>query len=313
MKLSELVDYRNLLEEYSLEDIHQQSRQQINAVMHQIVNHGLQFKQYSRDIGHDANGIDEAFNKFNSTVRDIKQHLDILIEERYPEMFRESTRWFNDESIHETNDYILNRQLHIDSQGQEQLLGNILRYTDWRLPGLCFRPGNEKWIEHLVPLDPLYLVDNNLELLNPSVSRFNEQYQRRLRLYAVNDTNNNTNILGRLPDNQFGYVLAYNWFNFKPMEVIEQYLRELWLKIRPGGVLLMTFNDCDYAHGVALAEKNFMCFTPGRHIMRAAEDIGFDTLDRYRGTGNVSWFEFMKPGKVSTLRGGQTLAKIIEK
>lgn len=313
MQLSDLVDYRNLLEEYSLENIHKQSRQQINAVMHQIVNHGLQFKQYSRDIGLDASKIDEAFNRFNSTVGDIKQHLDVLIEDRYPTMFQESTRWFNDESIYETNEYILDRSLTVDSDGQEKLLGRILRYTDWRLPGLCFRPAREKWIEHLVPLDPLYLVDNNLELLNPAVSSFHPQYQRRLRLYAINDYNNNKNILEKLPNNQFGYVLAYNWFNFKPMAVIEQYLRELWIKVRPGGVILMTFNDCDYAHGVALAEKNFMCFTPGRHIIRAAENIGFDMLDRYRGTGNLSWIELQKPGKIQTLRGGQTLAKIIEK
>lgn len=313
MKLSDLVDYRNLLEEYSLESIHHQARQQINAVMHQIVNHGLQFKQYSRDIGHDASEIDLAFKKFSSTVNEIKQHLDVLIEQRHPEMYRESTRWFNDESIHETIDYILNRRLHIDPEGEELLLGRILRYTDWRLPGLCFRPGVEKWIEHLVPLDPLYLVDNSLELLDPCVSKFHPQYQRRLRLYAVNDYNSNKNILGTLPNNQFGYVFAYNWFNFKPMEVIEQYLRELWLKIRPGGVLLMTFNDCDFAHGVALAEKNFMCFTPGVRIMQIAESIGFDTLDRYRGAGDVAWFEFQKPGKIQTLRGGQTLAKIIEK
>jgi hypothetical protein len=313
MKLSDLVDYRNLLEEYSLEDIHHQLRQQINAVMHQIVNHGLQFKQFSREIGQDAASIDSAFIKFGSTVKEIKQHLDILIEQQYPDMFRESTRWFNHESIYETNDYILNRRLAVDSESEELLLGRILRYTDWRLPGLCFRPGREKWIEHLVPLDPLYLVDNNLELLEPAVSSFHPQYQRRLRLYAVNDRNDNKAILNDLPNNQFGYVFAYNWFNFKPIEVIEQYFRELSLKVRNGGVVFMTYNDCNFAHGVALAEKNFMCFTPGNMIIRAAESAGFDLTERYKATGDVAWLEFQKPGKIYSLRGGQTLAKIVEK
>lgn len=313
MKLSDLVDYKNLLEEYSLENIHAESRQQINAIMHQIVNHGLQFKQYSREIGHDAANIDAAFNKFNDTIKDIKQHLDILIEQRYPDMFRESTRWFNHESIYETNDYILNRRLSIDPETTELLLGRVLRYTDWRLPGLCFRPAQEKWIEHLVPLDPLYLVDNNLELLEPAVSAFHPQYQRRLRLYAVDDRNDNTAILKDLPNNQFGYVFAYNWFNFKPMEVIEQYLRELWHKVRSGGVVFMTYNDCNFAHGVALAEKYFMCFTPGNMIIRAAESAGFDLIDRHRATGDVAWLEFQKPGKIYSLRGGQTLAKIVQK
>lgn len=313
MKLSDLVDYRNLLDQYSLEDIHQQARRELGAVMHQIVNHGLQFKQYSREIGQDAAAIDAAFAKFGATVADIKQHLDVLIEQRYPDMMRESVRWFDHESIYETTEYILNRRLQVDSVDREILMGRILRYTDWRLPGLCFRPGLEKWIEHLVPLDPLYLVDNSMELLQPAVNGFHPQYQRRLRLYTVDDHNGNTRILKDLPNNQFGYVFAYNWFNFKPLSVIEQYLKELWHKVRPGGVVLMTFNDCDYAHGVGLAERNFMCFTPGTRIMQAAEAAGFDTIDRYRGQGDLAWLEFQKPGKIYSIRGGQTLAKIVEK
>jgi hypothetical protein len=56
-----------------------------------------------------------------------------------------------------------------------------------------------------------------------------------------------------------------------------------------------------------------MCFTPCTRIIKAAETMGFDTLDRYRGEGDVAWIEFQKPGKIYSLRGGQTLAKIVEK
>lgn len=312
MQLSELVAYRNLLEQHCLDDIHNHTTQQLQAVMHPIVNHDLQFKQFSLDLAQDAAAIDSAFADFKKTVFDIKQHLDVLIEDRHPDMYRESLRWFTYESVYETNDYILNRRLKMDSVDQEHMLGRILRYTDWRYPGLCFRPGQEKWVEHLVPMDPLYLVDINHDLLQPSVSAFHEQYQRRLRLYTVQE-HHSAKYLDQLPNNQFGYVFAYNWFNFKPMEVITQYLNELWLKIRPGGILFMTLNDCDFAHGVALAEHNFMCFTPGSRVMKAAEDLGFETLHRYRGQGDLAWLEFQKPGKLSSLRGGQALAKVVEK
>ena len=96
MKLSDLVAYRNLLEEYSLADIHQQSRGQLNAVMHQVVNHGLQFKQFSKELGQDAAAIDSAFVKFGATINVIKQHCDVLIEQQYPDMCRESQSWFDD-------------------------------------------------------------------------------------------------------------------------------------------------------------------------------------------------------------------------
>lgn len=312
MKLSELIDYLNLLDKHSMFNIHHEARHSIDTVVHDIINHGLQFKRYSHDIIADANNIDRAFEQFTNTVESIKNHINELVQELEPERYRESMRWFNHESIYETNDYILNRRLHISPEDQELMLGRILRYTDWRLPGLCLRPGQEKWVEHLVPLDPMYLVDNNLELLEPAKSGFHEDYQRRLRLYTIKETLG-TPILGELPTEQFGYVFAYNFFNFRPLEIIEQYLKEFWDLLRPGGVVMMTFNDCDYAHGVALSEKNFMCYTPGKKIQELAEAVGFDINDRHHGEGDVAWIELQKPGVITSIRGGQALAKIVKK
>ena len=312
MRLSDLVDYRNLLDEFDLTTVQGEATHKFNAFAHKVINHGLQFNRFSHQIAADGEAIRSAFTAFGDTVDSIRQHLDQLINERKPEQYRESLRWFEFESIYETNDYILNRRLHLTPEDQEELQGRVLRYTDWRLPGLCFRPGMESWVEQLVPLDPLYLVDINTELLAPAVNKFHPDYQRRLRLYTVKEKLNEP-LLTQLPNNQFGYVFAYNWFNFKPMQIIEQYLREMLIKLRPGGVMLMTFNDCDYAHGVALAERNFMCYTPGTALAQRAEAIGFDVIHRYKGSGDVAWIELQRPGNIETMRGGQTLAKIMPK
>lgn len=312
MKLSDLVDYKNLIDEFDLSEAQTEASRKFTAFSHQVINHGLQFNRYSHEIAQNSESIRQAFGAFGDTIDRIKLHLDQLINEQRPERYRESLRWFEFESIYETNDYILNRKLHLDAVDLEALQGRVLRYTDWRLPGLCFRPGRENWVEQLVPLDPLYLVDINNELLAPAIEKFHPDYQRRLRVYTVKEKLNEP-ILTKLPNNQLGYVFAFNWFNFKPMQIIEQYLKELLLKLRPGGVMLMTFNDCDYAHGVALAEKNFMCYTPGAALAQRAEAIGFDVIHRYKGSGDVAWLELQRPGNIETIRGGQTMAKIMRK
>ena len=160
--------------------------------------------------------------------------------------------------------------------------------------------------------DPLYIVDQSKELMHPAVTKFTPEYQRRLRLYEVNDYRDQE-ALQQLPDGQFGFVFAYNYFNYRPMEVIDRYLRAVFKKLRPGGVFFMTFNNCDRAHGVALVERSFMCYTPATELIRRAESYGLEVGNQYTGQADVSWLELRKPGTITSLRGGQTLAKIIPK
>jgi hypothetical protein len=34
-------------------------------------------------------------------------------------------------------------------------------------------------------------------------------------------------------------------------------------------------------------------------------------MHRHNGPADVAWFEFQKPGEIDSLRGGQTLARIV--
>jgi hypothetical protein len=211
---------------------------------------------------------------------------------------------------HETNLYILNRRLAIDDESNILLRSHLRNLGDWRVPGMILRPGRENFIEDMVPLDPLYLVDHHEELFEPSVANFTPEYQRRLRQYVISDRNHQA-YFTKLPQGQFGLIFAYNFFNFKPIEIIRQYITELFGLMRPGGTLIMTYNNCDRAHGVALTEQNFMCYTPGSEILKTAELTGFDVTYQHTGLGDLAWMELQRPGKISSLRGGQTLAKIV--
>lgn len=310
MKLSEIVGYLNLLNTLNIDVESAESRRRLDAITHVVENSHIQIDHYSRELRNCVDAVNYHVGKFSENLNDLKQQLQRQIFEHEPRYLQDSLRVFEHEMVFENNPYILNRRLKIDDQSNILLESKLRNLSDWRLPGMIFRPGIENHIEHLVPLDPLYLVDQHQELLSPSVLKFTPEYQRRLRQYVIDDRQPGA-ILQELPNNQFGFVFAYNYFNFKPMEILNRYITELAAKLRPGGTLLMTYNNCDRAHGVALAERAWMMYQPKRLILAHVERAGLELVESYDGLGDLSWLEIRKPGNIETLRGGQTLAKIV--
>jgi SAM-dependent methyltransferase len=185
-------------------------------------------------------------------------------------------------------------------------------YGNWKYPAMIIRPGREKFIDDMVMFDPLYLIDSDHELLKPAIEKFPEDYQKRLRTYVIDELKND-HLLQQIPDNQFGLCLAFNLFNFRPLEVIRRYLTEIYQKLKPGGVILLTFNDCDRDKAVMLVEQHFASYTPGTLIQELASSIGYEPIFKWDDGGPSTWLEIKKPGTLTSLRGGQTLAKIIHK
>jgi hypothetical protein len=310
MKLSEIVSYLNLLETFSVDIECNEAIRNLFSVLHVVTNHKIQIDSDSSDLSKDFDTIRQSMTNFSVTLEQIKKNVKQEILDREPEYFKNSLQLFTDEMVSDANDMILKRRIGIDDQSNILLRSRLRNSADWRYPGLIFRPGEENFIEEMVPLDPLYLVDHNEELLKPSVHKFTIEYQQRLRQYAVDDRRPGK-FLERLPDNQFGVIFAYNYFNYKPYEIVCKYLDELLIKLRPGGKLIMTYNNCDRAHNVALAERAWMTYLPKRLLTTYAADIGFEFVFSHDGEGDISWIEFRKPGDIDSFRGGQSLAKVI--
>lgn len=311
MKLSNIVRYRNHLDTINLDATRHRAMHELDAMQCTVVNSDLQVRNYTEQIQEKFAAANVAVDELGQVLQNLRDELDAMIQQQEPEYMAESTRLYEQDMVWETTEYILNRRMGMDDNSKDRLLARIRGLTDWRVPGMIIRPGNEDFIQELVPLDPLYVVDHDMDLITPSTGKFNEVYQSRLRPYVVTETD--PEILGALPNNQFGLVFAYNFFNYKPFEVLQRYLSEIYNKLRPGGVFIMTFNDCDRGHGVALFESKFMCYTPGSRVANFAEQVGFDIVYNHTGLGNLSWIELTRPGKIISLRGGQPLAAIISK
>lgn len=312
MKLSELVNYRCELEQMSTQSLSRDVDINLEKITHLVDNQSIQIENFDKQLQNRKQNIKHAFNEFETELNSLKLELKQLIETAEKPWFVESYRLYEQEMINETTEYILDRRANISDDTEKFYKTRIVRYNDWKHSAMIIRPGQETYIDELVGCDPLYLVDESHDLLLPALHRFNEQYQNRLRTYTINERNSET-ILEKLPNNQFGLVFVYNFFNFRPFEVLKKYLLEIYTKLRPGGVLAITFNDCDRAKGVMLVEQHFCCYTPGYLVCELAQSLGYEIIFSWHDNGPSTWLELRRPGEFQSLRGGQSLAKIIPK
>lgn len=312
MKLSELVRYLNIIDGPTMDPDIRSSIKQLYGLVDVVANHPIQIGDTRETLAQDVIDIENCYHKFLATFNQLRDHVKQQIADREPDMFAESQRLYEQEMVFETADYILNRKFVTTNEGLMDLRTRIRNYGDWRMPGMIIRPAMENFVEEMVPLDPLYLVDTMPELLQPCVEKFTPQYQRRLRVYTVNDYQQHRPLEG-LPDNQFGFIFAYNFFNYKPISVIERYVREFADKLRPGGHAVFTYNDCDRSQGVGLAEKSFMCYTPGHTIRKLVVNAGFEIAANQQDDYDLAWMDIRKPGELVSYRGAQVLAKINSK
>jgi SAM-dependent methyltransferase len=248
---------------------------------------------------------------FLDQIGAVREEISQLISAMQPAYFAESYRLHDEEMINDSDEHILNRVPVLQEEVQQYIKSRIQVRSDWKHAGLIIRPGNGEWLPLLVGCDPLYLADIRPSLLETAVEQFTPEYRRRVLKYSLKEADPDGRVLGNIPDSQFGFCLALNFFHYKPFELIRYYLLDIYRKLKPGGIMAMTFNDCDRAGGVDLVERHFMCYTPGTMLLALAENCGFVIQQKYRIDNCNTWLEMQKPGTLVSLRGGQSLAKIV--
>jgi SAM-dependent methyltransferase len=309
MKLSDLVDLRNQLRAWHPDQLNLPVREATSALIYQGSNHPAGLGEATAVLQQRQDQIFQHCSAYADSVTEYVRQLDDLIAQQEPHYLSESYRLYDQFMRREQPDYILNRRLGLSVEARDSWNTKIAKLSDWKYPGLVIRPGREDWPEGMVALDPLYVADLNHDLLAPVRERFNEQYKGRLRFQIINESDEQ-NLLPDIPREQIGLVCVYNFFNYRPFEMIRRYLDEIYRCLRPGGSLLLTYNNCDLPGGVILAERGFTCYTPRTLIMSVIDTIGYQTVYEQDLDAANTMLELRKPGTLSSLRGGQTLAQI---
>lgn len=309
MKLSDIVRYLNHLHTLSVKDAISPSMAEVTKITHTVQHSEIQAGDHAAALISIQQNLETALKQYEEELKKLRGDVQALIEQREPEYFLESTTRYQENMKFDTPDWIINRTRSLDSETEKLLCDRLKAHTSWQYPGMVLRPAHCPGLENLVALDPLYLVDTHQDLLSPIRTLFTPEYQRRLQYYVIKEYTSD-NIFWNLPQTQFGFVYAFHYFEYKPLEIIRQYLDEIFLLLRPGGTFLFSFNDCDQWRSVGSVEHYSSCYTPGRLIRQHIQSMHYRIVYDYRDQSGTSWLELRKPGELNSIRGGQALAGV---
>ena len=309
MKLSGIVGYLNHLDSLSVESA--VTLGDLTNISHVVQTSQVQIPGLTDELIAAQSLVELSLQQYHQKLNNIRQAVQKLIEQHEPEYFAASEDLYQSMQT-DTPDYIRNRILPIDTDKKLMLLNRLQVHSNWKYPGLMIRPAHSLWLENLVALDPMYFADTHWELLAPVIEQYPPEYQRRIRQHMIKEYTDQP-IFENLPQQQFGFVYAFGYFNFKPLKIIRQYLREVFGLLRTGGTFLFSFNNCDHQNAVGLTEHHFCCYTPGRLVYEYALDLGYEIVHEGSVDSANTWVELKKPGIMTTIRGGQALAAILRK
>lgn len=308
MILSDLINYRNRLEELSAGPIWEVSNTEFLKVFDIVKQSLIPVGPVVDELDSVHKNIYAEYEHFDRILTQHKDKINKILDEQGQPWFMESTKRYFFDREHQSDDWYLQRKSSIPQADKDFYISRLQTYSSWKYPGLIFRPGLHNLVQHMVCYDPLYLVDKTDNLLFPCQLEFPEQYRRRLRPVVIDEHSETS--LDALPDNQFGVVLAYDYFNFLPMYVIERLLQQVYLKLRPGGTVCFTFNDCETDKAMQLVENYRASYTPGRALKYQIKAMGYEIVFEYNNQGPTTWMELKKPGQLKSIRGGQIMSQV---
>ena len=255
-----------------------------------------------------VDNLKSAYGDLRSQINNLKQSVHNRLLEMDESHLKTSYDTWHGGELHVLSHAILNRR-HLIDPVTNGILGERLKIkTNWQWPALVIRPFHAWHVDAMVACDPLYFVDTDRDLVAATDSWYTPEYQRRLCKYVFRESHEQ--MFGQLPVSQFGLVYAAFFLNFRPIEMIKQYLAEVLGLLRPGGYFVFTFNNCDTISGAQLFERFSGSYAPARLVKAAAEKIGYEIAFEFSDAGATSWLELRKPGTLSSIRSGQTLAVI---
>jgi hypothetical protein len=307
--LSYFVKYKEAVDNTTLDVARSVLTNNISSALGIIAGHSV---ETDNALTKQKDKIQQELDKLDTMVDNFK--VDIEQELRKKETSYLSKSYTLYETANESPEYILDRKkehpIVTDGNIKKKLIHVISENCTWQYPGVIVRSFEDDLISPMISLDPLYIMDEDLKLLEETKTKWTPEYQSRVRYSIINDADEV--IYKKIPQAQIGFVLATDFFNYKPLGVIQKHTAEIYNLLRPGGVLLFTYNDCNLANGVRNFEKILYSYTPKSLVIPMLELIGFELVSSFSDANfNTNWIEVKKPGTRTTLRGGQTLGKIV--
>lgn len=311
MKVSEALDLKNRLAELAVDTSYMTAINEyilkLNTTLDMFPHQG---GGYRKSIKRVCDETVTAARQIHGPVIDVMDNLDSLIQQLEPGLYKQSFDTYVANLFHLDEESVLSSKMNLTNEWKKDLEFRIKSFSHWKYAGLILRPGLENFMPQVVDCDPMYLADQSTNLLLPIVNTFPELYRDRIRMVHTTENLSGHPFLTGIPEAQIGFCFAFHFFNFKPVEIIEQYFKEIFVKLKPGGIFVFTINNCSRPFCADLAEKKFRTYTPYNRIIQMLSANGYEILNTIEDHEELCWIECVKPGEFTSLRGGQVLGKL---
>lgn len=214
-------------------------------------------------------------------------------------------------------DNINNVTMGLDSsETSEPIIKNtIFKYVSWQHPALYFhyKDSNLDRVDYLVSADPLYLAGSDKNFLSLLIKKYPELYQRRVRIYKT--PNNNFSVL---PQEQFGFIFCWDFFNYLLVDHVEQYLKNILTLLKPGGVIMFSYTNADLESTAIHVDAQLLPWCSKTYLEQILISTGFEIvkfvdLQLVETNAVISWVEAKRPGNLSTIKRSPVLGQICQK
>jgi SAM-dependent methyltransferase len=312
MKLFNIVSYKNLLDTLSSRPAAIEFLKEILSMTTVVQTSDVQIAGTVDGLIQAQEQVSQAVEQFEQQFAQLKQSVQQMIEQHEPEYFQNSLELYNTGYRNDTAEDIRNRRIVVKPETAEIIQQRLRLYTSWQHPGMVIRPAHAMFVGDLVACDPMYFVDTQDSLLELTESWFTPQYQARLCRYVIDEYGGQP-LFENLPAKQFGLIYAFHFFEYRAWPALQKYFSECFDLLRPGGMLVFTYNNCDLAKRVGMVEHYSGCYTPGRLVKSYVQELGYEIVFEFDDDTNTSWMELRRPGNYHSIRGGQTLAAILQR
>jgi len=186
----------------------------------------------------------------------------------------------------------------------QYFISQIKQYNNWQYPGLVFGAKTSSILKSLVGLEPIYIVERYSEYFNLHKEKFPSSFAKKLRCYNLDN-------IHLLPPNSIGISVVYNEFNFLPWNITSHILTKLAKSIKPDGILIFNYNNCDTARGFKEFETWSMTYTTSKMFTDFLSKYDFTLINKY--TSSRETFSFMtlkKNGHVPLIKKSPSIGYV---
>lgn len=196
------------------------------------------------------------------------------------------------------------RNIALDTHDVEQIKFEIIKhlpeiYCPVALLGLDHRVPD--LLKHLANHgNPLYVADiyeESFSLLDQLPGRV----KNRVIVKCLGKEDNQAGLQNVLPTNQFGFVLAWNLFNYFTEELIRDWLSQINQLLRPGGRVFFTYNNCLDPVNAGFIDVHRNGFMIPSRLALIAQETGMDVCE-FGNIQSTHWAVLSHPGELRSIR-----------